>query len=112
MRATLENRDLLVRGKKAVEAGVELGELLTQQHRLLRDALEISTPRIERMLDAALAAGATGGKINGSGGGGCAFVTGPVGSGNAIADSVNGVVPEGGGRVLRIIPGEPGVRCA
>ena len=35
--------------------------------------LEVSTPKIEMMLDAAMDAGALGGKINGSGGGGCMF---------------------------------------
>jgi galactokinase len=54
-----------------------LGALLTEHHRILRDAMKISTPRIEAMMDAALAAGALGGKINGSGGGGCLFVLAP-----------------------------------
>lgn len=54
-----------------------LGELLTQHHRILRDVQHISTPKIDRMLEAALDAGAYGGKINGSGGGGCMFVYAP-----------------------------------
>lgn len=51
-----------------------LGELLTKHHSILRDVQKISTPKIDRMLDAAMNAGAYGGKINGSGGGGCMFV--------------------------------------
>jgi galactokinase len=54
-----------------------LGELLTEHHAVLRDVQGISTPKIERMMKGALAAGAYGGKINGSGGGGCMFVYAP-----------------------------------
>ena len=50
-----------------------MGEALTRHHGVLRDVLGLSTPRIEAMLDGALKAGAWGGKINGSGGGGCMF---------------------------------------
>ena len=53
------------------------GKLLTEHHTLLRDVLQISRPKIDRMLDAAMEAGAYGGKINGSGGGGCMFVYAP-----------------------------------
>jgi len=50
---------------------------LSTHHAQLRDGLDLSTPKIERMMDAALAAGALGGKINGSGGGGCIFAFAP-----------------------------------
>jgi galactokinase len=46
---------------------------------VLRDVLDISTPKIDRMIDAAFKAGAYGGKINGSGGGGCMFAYAPEG---------------------------------
>ena len=39
--------------------------------------LQVSTPKVEAMLEAALDAGALGGKINGSGGGGCMFAYSP-----------------------------------
>jgi len=55
----------------------KLGELLTEHHQHLRDGLRISTPKIERMIDAAMQAGALGAKINGSGGGGCMFAYAP-----------------------------------
>jgi galactokinase len=57
---------------------VRFGQLLTDHQANLRDAQRISTPKINRMLDAALTAGALGGKINGSGGGGCMFVYAPT----------------------------------
>ena len=54
-----------------------IGSLFTEHHAILCDALKVSTPKIESMLDAALDAGALGGKINGSGGGGCMFAYAP-----------------------------------
>jgi galactokinase len=54
-----------------------VGRLLTEHQAVLRDVLRISTAKIDRMLDAALKAGAAGGKINGSGGGGCMFAYAP-----------------------------------
>jgi galactokinase len=51
--------------------------LLWEHQCILRDILKISTPKIDRLLDAALEAGAFGGKINGSGGGGCMFAYSP-----------------------------------
>lgn len=53
------------------------GELLNIHQNSLRDAKRVSTPKINRMIDAAIKAGALGGKINGSGGGGCMFVYAP-----------------------------------
>ena len=47
------------------------GYLLTEQHHILRDNLQLRIPRIERMITNATEAGAYGAKINGSGGGGC-----------------------------------------
>lgn len=57
--------------------GPDIGRDLSRHHAVLRDTLRLSTPRIEAMLLAAVDAGAWGGKINGSGGGGCAFVLTP-----------------------------------
>jgi galactokinase len=54
-----------------------LGELLNIHQDSLRDAKRVSTPKINKMIDAALHSGALGGKINGSGGGGCMFVYAP-----------------------------------
>ncbi len=77
----LINRDILREALTVLRAESldhqKLGQLLTDHHTILRDALRISTPRIDRMLDAALNAGALGGKINGSGGGGCMFAYAP-----------------------------------
>jgi galactokinase len=78
---TLRNRDIL---REALElfrnqsmTDAKIGTLLSEHHGILRNVLGISTPKIERMLSAAMEAGALGGKINGSGGGGCMFVYAP-----------------------------------
>jgi galactokinase len=55
----------------------KLGALLSEHQNYLRDVQKISTPKIDRMLEAAMKAGAYGGKINGSGGGGCMFAYAP-----------------------------------
>jgi len=81
LRANLINRDLTRRALQMFRDGdwspQALGEMLLQHHAQLRDGLEVSTRKIEQMLDAALAAGALGGKVNGSGGGGCLFAYAP-----------------------------------
>ena len=56
---------------------VQFGHLLFKHYEQLRDNLEISTPKIDRMINAAMEAGALGAKINGSGGGGCMFAYAP-----------------------------------
>jgi len=71
--ATLRNRDLtaialeLLSKKNPDES--EIGKLLTDHQEILRDDLMRSTTKLENMIDAAMNAGASGGKINGSGGG-------------------------------------------
>ncbi|GAB3493206.1 mevalonate kinase [Spirosoma knui] len=86
LKGTLANRDLLREALTLIQASSapdsrldhgKFGQLLSAHHVNLRDAQRISTPKIDRMLDSALAAGALGGKINGSGGGGCMFVYAP-----------------------------------
>ena len=63
---------------------------MNQHHSILRDHLNISTPKIESMIDSAKEAGAVGCKINGSGGGGCMFAYAP-GNASAVADAIESV---------------------
>jgi len=71
------NRDLTRKGVKLFQAESfdhnEFGKLLTEEQRILNRLVGVSTPKIELMLKSALQSGALGGKINGSGGGGCMF---------------------------------------
>jgi len=87
----LINRDLLREARRVLEATdlnhLRLGELLNRHQDQLRDALQISTPKIDRMIRAALAAGALGAKINGSGGGGCMFAYAP-GHAASVAEAI------------------------
>ncbi|MBY9003402.1 MAG: GHMP kinase [Candidatus Lokiarchaeota archaeon] len=51
----------------------QLGNLLNLHHQNLRDFIQVSTNKIDKMISASLKAGALGGKINGSGFGGTMF---------------------------------------
>ncbi len=76
--AAVDNYRILLEAKKLLSADciddAAVGKLISRHHANLRDGLQISTPRIEEILNTALACGALGGKINGSGGGGCGYV--------------------------------------
>lgn len=65
-----------------------LGDLMWQHHALLRDNLKLSTSKIENILQAAAKSGATGGKIVGSGGGGCVVALCKPGQQTMIADAM------------------------
>ncbi len=81
LKGTLLTRDLTRQGAALFQTEPfdhgKFGRLLSAQHDVLRDLIQISTPKIERMMRAALDAGASGAKINGSGGGGCMFAYAP-----------------------------------
>lgn len=81
VRANLIDRDLLREGYRMLKSGDvdpdRLGALLTEHHRQLSEGLGVSTPKLDRMVEAAIAAGAKGGKLNGSGGGGAMFAYAP-----------------------------------
>jgi galactokinase len=89
LRANLINRDLTIQAYYALSNGnmLEFGALLSAHHAQLRDGLGLSTPKIERMMEASIAVGALGGKINGSGGGGCMFAYAP-GCEEAVAEAI------------------------
>ncbi len=81
LKGTLLTRDLTAEGKSLFQSEAfdhhRFGELLSRQHEVLRDYISISTPKIEKMIDASIEAGALGAKTNGSGGGGCMFAYAP-----------------------------------
>jgi len=101
VRANLVNRDITVEAMKMFRSGSinppELGSLLYKHHEQLRDGIGVSTPRVDAMLEAAMDAGALGGKINGSGGGGCMFVYAP-GCEDAAAEALERV----GGKAYKL----------
>lgn len=77
--ATYASRDVSAEGTEALRRGdlPAVGAALNAHHVFLRDHLQVSTPRLEAVLAAAMAHGAYGGKLNGSGGGGTAVVVAP-----------------------------------
>lgn len=93
----LDNRDLTDRACLIFDEEKfntkKLGALLNQTQTVLRDNLKISTAKIDNMIEAAISAGALGGKINGSGGGGCMFVAVPDNEKKIknIIEAINGV---------------------
>jgi galactokinase len=108
LRGTLRNRDITREAREMMSGpGADgFGPLLSEHHAILRDALHISTPKIERMIDAAMHAGARGAKINGSGGGGCMFAYAPD-----DPETVAAAIAEAGGRPY-IVLADKGVEVA
>lgn len=96
LKGNLANRDILRDALSLLRSSSDsanvfdharFGQLLNDHQANLRDAQRISTPKIDRMLDAAMSAGALGGKINGSGGGGCMFAYAPE-QPEAVAEAI------------------------
>lgn len=81
LKGTITNRDITREALELLKSDKfdteYFGELMNTHQAILRDVLKISTPKIDKMISAALEAGALCGKINGSGGGGCMFAYAP-----------------------------------
>jgi len=80
--ATLKNRDITHEALQELvmrpfQNPQKIGKLMSQHHKHLREDLKISTPKIERMIEASLSAGALGAKIHGSGLGGTMIAYAP-----------------------------------
>ena len=94
LEATIVNRDLTLEARDLLQSKnidhQKLGSLLNEHQNRLRNVLGISTPKIDSMLEAALKAGALGGKINGSGGGGCMFAYAPDNA-ERVAEAINAI---------------------
>ena len=105
LEGTIRNRDLLRQALQELEKDAPdhdlIGQLFSEHHSVLRDVLNVSTPKIESMLEGALEAGALGGKIVGSGGGGCMFAYAPENS-----DVVAEAIEKAGGKGYIIEPTE------
>lgn len=78
LQANKNNYRILLEAKAMLKSGnidvVKFGGLLSEHHLNLRDGLGVSSAAIESILKTAIDHGALGGKVNGSGGGGCCFV--------------------------------------
>ena len=65
-----------------------IGALLTGSHRSLRDDFEVSWPEADAAVDAAVAAGALGGRMMGGGFGGSVIVLAEAGRSAAVVAAV------------------------
>jgi D-glycero-alpha-D-manno-heptose-7-phosphate kinase len=67
----------------------------------------VTTPAIERLIEGAMRAGATAGKVCGAGGGGCLFCYGPP----ERRDAIQRALQEGGARILPFEFERHGLEC-
>ncbi|TFG08554.1 MAG: GHMP kinase [Promethearchaeota archaeon] len=105
---TLEARELILnnlsllrknnaKSKIIINFYTKLGILLNQHHAQLDKNIEVSTPKINKMINKCVESGAIGGKINGSGFGGTMFAL-AIGNEEKIAE----VIKEMGGKAFQI----------
>ena len=113
---TIRNRDIeRIASVKLFEGNYsdqELGALMCEHHSILRDVLKISTPKIEKMCDAAINAGAVGAKIFGSGGGGCMLAMVPRTNGKSdpsLIAQIKSSIESVDGAIAYHVNSEPGV---
>lgn len=81
VRGNFVNRDLCQQANALLSAEqfdpAQLGRMLYEHQVQLRDGIGVSHEKLDTLIDAAMEAGALGGKLNGSGGGGCMFAYAP-----------------------------------
>ena len=79
--ANFVNRDLCIEARSMLGHPsfdeVRLGAMIYEHQVQLRDGVGVSHPKLDAMIDAAMEAGALGGKLNGSGCGGTMFAYAP-----------------------------------
>jgi len=90
--AAVENHHITQSALKIFEGdswdAEQIGKLMTAHHQILSKLLGVSHPTIDIFLDNGIAAGAFGGKIVGSGGGGCAVLICPYGAKQKVIDAL------------------------
>ncbi len=73
--AALKNYDITKKALQVFETNPldpkSIGTLMTSHHKVLKDLLKITVPKIDKLIDVAMQNRALGAKIVGSGGGGC-----------------------------------------
>ena len=83
-----------------------IGNLMNQHHTVLKNYLNITVPRIDDMIDAALKAGALGAKIVGSGRGGSIVVLAKEGEENKVIKALK----NSGAKAAYLVQVDPGAR--
>ncbi len=102
-----EITQLVEKGKKYLMMNdySHLGNIMTQNHKLLQK-LNVSTPKLDRMVEKAVSAGAFGAKLSGAGGGDCMIAL--VGAVNR--KKVEQAIVNAGGEIIQVQNNAPGVR--
>ena len=108
LRGQFVNRDLCREARRMLGSGrvdpLRLGAMLLEHQRQLREAVEVSHPKLDELVAAAVAADALGGKLNGSGGGGAMFAYAP-----GREREVAAALERAGGRSFLVSP-HPGLQ--
>ncbi len=90
--ANFVNRDLCQEARHLLAAPAvdqqRLGAMLYEHQVQLRDGVGVSHPKLDELIDVSMAAGALGGKLNGSGCGGAMFAYAP-GKQEEVAEAIN-----------------------
>ena len=91
--AAVKNHQITQEATNLIKSGTPdyktLGQLISDHHLVLKELLKITTPKIDRIVDAAIGAGALGAKIIGSGGGGCVCILCEDSKKDAILEVLN-----------------------
>ena len=99
-------KNALIEFKKDLPDFKKIGQLMNEHHDILKNVLKITVPRIDAMINAAIAAGAYGAKIVGSGGGGSIVVLSPKGKESNIIKHIK----DAGGINAYKVSVDPGAR--
>lgn len=83
-----------------------IGSLMNDHHKILKEILKITVPRIDKMIDNAIDAGAYGAKIVGSGGGGSIIAIAPAHKREKVIEALLSA----GARAAYSVAVDPGVR--
>lgn len=99
--------NLVEEGKEVMLAGEHnrLGYLMTKNHSLIRD-LDVSTEKLDSMVEVAIGAGAWGAKLSGAGGGDCMIALSP----DTKRKGVERAIEEVGGEIIDVEVCAEGVR--
>jgi len=101
LEGNLVNRDLCSAGLALLQSEQtdveEVGRLLFAHHDQLSRNIQVSTPKLDAMVEAAREAGGLGAKMNGSGGGGCMFAFAP-----GREEAVVAAIEQAGGRAYPV----------
>ena len=112
LEATIGNFDItkkaLIEFKKETLDMNKIGDLINQHHHYLKNLLQITVPKIDSMIYAALNAGALGAKIVGSGGGGSIVVLSPKTKEKEIIKAIFAV----GAKDVYAVDIDPGARIS